>query len=124
WSEMPPSGSALHVEDFRSADGSDRHPDRCAPYKELANSRAAESSEMIRTRVIAARNVQFRRFYDEKIYTNAQMGPRHIRSHCVLTTECEKIMENAVTRLGFSDRGYDRILKINRISAGPGKHEK
>jgi magnesium chelatase family protein len=87
------------------------------PYKELSNTRAAESSEMIRTRVIAARSVQFRRFYDEKIYTNAQMGPRHIRKFCVLTAECEKIMENAVTKLGFSARGYDRILKVSRTIA-------
>ena len=84
------------------------------PYKELSNARAAESSETIRIRVVAARNVQLRRFFDEKIYTNAQMGPRHLRKHCVLTTECEKIMENAVTKLGFSARGYDRILKVAR----------
>ena len=87
------------------------------PYKELANTRAAESSDMIRARVIAARGVQLRRFYDEKIYTNAQMGPRHIRKHCVLTAECERIMENAVTKLGFSARGYDRILKVSRTIA-------
>jgi magnesium chelatase family protein len=87
------------------------------PYKELSNTRAAESSEAIRTRVIASRSVQFRRFYDERIYTNAQMGPRHIRKHCVLTAECEKIMENAVTKLGFSARGYDRILKVSRTIA-------
>src|SRR5213593_1178640 len=86
------------------------------PYKELSNTRAAESSEAIRTRVIAARSVQFRRFFDEKIYTNAQMGPRQMRKYCVLTAECEKIMENAVTKLGFSARGYDRILKKNRIT--------
>jgi magnesium chelatase family protein len=72
---------------------------------------------MIRTRVIAARSVQFRRFYDEKIYTNAQMGLRPIHKSCVLTAECEKIMENAVTKLGFSARGYDRILKVSRTIA-------
>jgi magnesium chelatase family protein len=87
------------------------------PYKELANTRAAESSEAIRTRVIAARSVQLRRFFDEHIYTNAQMGPRQIRKHCVLTADCEKIMGNAVTKLGFSARGYDRILKVARTIA-------
>jgi magnesium chelatase family protein len=87
------------------------------PYKELSNARAAESSETIRMRVVAARNVQLRRFFDEKIYTNAQMGPRHLRKYCVLTPECEKIMENAVTKLGFSARGYDRILKVARTIA-------
>jgi magnesium chelatase family protein len=87
------------------------------PYKELSNTRMSESSEVIRTRVIAARNVQLRRFYDEKVYTNAQMGPRHLRRYCVLTPDCEKVMENAVTKLGFSARGYDRILKVARTLA-------
>jgi magnesium chelatase family protein len=87
------------------------------PYKELSNARSAESSETIRHRVVTARNVQLRRFFDEHIYTNAQMGPRHLRKYCVLTPDCEKIMENAVTKLGFSARGYDRILKVARTIA-------
>ena len=87
------------------------------PYKDLAGPRQSESSETIRHRVIAARNTQLRRFFDEHIYSNAQMGPRHIRKYCVLTPECEKIMENAVTKLGFSARGYDRILKVSRTIA-------
>ena len=87
------------------------------PYKELADTRAAESSEIDPHRVVVARNIQLRRFFDEHIYTNAQMGPRHIRKFCVLTTECESIMENAVTKLGFSARGYDRILKVARTIA-------
>jgi magnesium chelatase family protein len=87
------------------------------PYKELATSRRAESSETIRTRVMAARSVQLRRFYEDHIYANAQMGPRHLRKYCVLTSECEQIMENAVTKLGFSARGYDRILKVARTIA-------
>src|SRR5213083_3072898 len=87
------------------------------PYKELSNARMPESSEVIRMRVVAARNVQLRRFFDEHIYTNAQMSPRHLRKYCVLTADCEKIMENAVTKLGFSARGYDRILKVSRTIA-------
>jgi magnesium chelatase family protein len=87
------------------------------PYKELSTVRGAESSESIRSRVVAARSIQLRRFYDEHIYTNAQMGPRQLRKYCVLTPECEKIMENAVTKLGFSARGYDRILKVARTVA-------
>jgi magnesium chelatase family protein len=87
------------------------------PYKDLAGARGAESSETIRHRVVAARSAQLRRFFDEHIYSNAQMGPRHIRKYCVLTPDCEKIMENAVTKLGFSARGYDRILKVARTIA-------
>jgi magnesium chelatase family protein len=87
------------------------------PYKDLVGGRSAESSDTIRHRVVAARNTQLRRFFDEHVYTNAQMGPRHIRKYCVLTPECEKIMESAVTKLGFSARGYDRILKVARTIA-------
>ena len=87
------------------------------PYKDLAGSRAAESSETIRQRVIMARNTQLRRFFDERIYSNAQMGPRHIRKYCVISPECERIMENAVTKLGFSARAYDRILRVARTIA-------
>ena len=64
-----------------------------------------------------ARNTQLRRFFAERIYSNAQMGPRHIRKFCVVSPECERIMENAVTKLGFSARGYDRILKVARTIA-------
>jgi magnesium chelatase family protein len=87
------------------------------PYKDLAGGRSAESSEIIRNRVVAARNTQIRRFFDEHVYSNAQMGPRLIRKYCVLSQECEKIMENAVTKLGFSARGFDRILKVSRTIA-------
>jgi len=87
------------------------------PYKELATTRGAESSETIRARIVAARTIQLRRFEGDHIYTNAQMGPRHIRKFCELTPDCEKIMENAVTKLGFSARGYDRILKVARTVA-------
>lgn len=87
------------------------------PYKDLAGGRSAESSETIRHRVVAARNSQLRRFFDEHIYSNAQMGPRQIRKYRVLSTACEQIMENAVSKLGFSARGYDRILKVARTVA-------
>src|SRR5439155_27215700 len=87
------------------------------PYKDLPGPRQSEYSEAIRHRVIAARNTQLRRFFDEHIYSNAQMGPRLIRTYCALRPDCERIMENAVTNLGFSARGYDRILKVARTIA-------
>jgi len=87
------------------------------PYKDLTGGRMTESSETIRYRVVAARNVQLRRFFDEHIYSNAQMGPRLIRKYCALSAECEGIMENAVTKLGFSARAYDRILRVARTIA-------
>ena len=90
------------------------------PYKDLTGGRTAESSETIRHRVIAARNIQLRRFFDEHVYSNAQMGPRLLRKYFVLTPDCERIMENAINKLGFSARGYDRILKRNRTTRRAG----
>jgi magnesium chelatase family protein len=49
-----------------------------------------ESSAKIRERVMRARAVQLARFSTaprEKLYCNAQMGPRHIRAFCELSAD-------------------------------------
>src|SRR5215475_7776381 len=53
-------------------------------FKELASETLAESSALIRERVVAARRVQQERFTGEKIFSNAQMAPRLIRKHCAI----------------------------------------
>jgi magnesium chelatase family protein len=45
------------------------------------------------------------------------MGPRDIKRHCGIPDEAEKLLETAVTRLGFSARAYDRVLKVARTIA-------
>ncbi len=70
----------------------------------------AESSETIRNRVSAARKSQLRRIKGRKIYGNARMGPRDVRRFCAIREEAEKLLETAVTKLGFSARAYDRVL--------------
>ena len=87
-------------------------------FKELSNeSAAAESSEEIRARVIAARERQLARLAGEGIFANAQMTPRHLRRFCKLDAEGERMLEAAMTRLGLSARAYDRILKVSRTIA-------
>jgi magnesium chelatase subunit ChlI-like protein len=72
----------------------------------------------VRQRVIAARNRQLERLQSEKkTYANAQMMPKMIRQHCAITAEGEKLLENAITRLGLSARAHDRILKVARTIA-------
>jgi predicted ATPase with chaperone activity len=39
------------------------------------------------------------------------MMPKMIR-HCAVSTEGEKLLGNAITRLGFSARAHERILKV------------
>lgn len=77
-----------------------------------------KDSAAVRARVMAARNRQMERFKGEKkTYCNAQMAPKLIRKHCAINAEAEKLLENAVTRLGLSARAHDRILKVARTIA-------
>jgi hypothetical protein len=46
------------------------------------------------------------------------------RLHQYQRPDCERIMEDAVTKLGFSARAYDRILKRLSSTALTPKHEK
>ena len=48
----------------------------------------------------------------KKMYSDAQMMPKSIRRHCAISAEGEKLLENAVARLGLSARAHDRILKV------------
>ena len=88
-------------------------------FRELAgkDSLETDSSAVIRKRVIEARQRQLRRFKGEKIFANAAMTPRMIRAHCHIDSESERMLENAMTRLGLSARAYDRILKVSRTIA-------
>ena len=45
------------------------------------------------------------------------MVPKMIRKHCGINAEGEKLLENAMTRLGLSARAHDRILKVARTIA-------
>ncbi|MDD3716985.1 MAG: YifB family Mg chelatase-like AAA ATPase [Candidatus Marinimicrobia bacterium] len=87
-------------------------------YEELSGREDSESSESIRKRVEAARNIQTRRFSSNpRIHCNAHMGPREIKRHCTLNEECRQLLKIALTRLGLSARAYTRILKVARTIA-------
>jgi magnesium chelatase family protein len=86
-------------------------------YKELRAASAPEGSKEIRERVTHARERQLQRFAGERIYCNAQMAPRQIRKHCELSSDCERLLERAMTQQGLTARAHDRILKVARTIA-------
>ncbi len=86
-------------------------------YKELAEDERSEESAVIRERILTARQRQSRRLEPFGQYCNTQMTPRTLRRFCRLDAECEKQMENAITKLGLSARAYDRILRVSRTIA-------
>jgi len=88
-------------------------------YKELRGGAAAEGSSQIRGRVMAARERQHQRFSKakEKIYSNAQMTTRQVRTHCELGADAERLLERAMQQQGLTARAHDRILKVARTIA-------
>lgn len=86
-------------------------------YKELSAARAGEASEDIRKRVNAARDIQKERFSGKGIHNNAQMSSRHIKKHCIVKEDADRLLESAIDRLGLSARAYTRILKVARTIA-------
>ena len=87
-------------------------------YKELASETPAEKSEIIRERVIKAREIQLLRFKELKhIFNNADMGSKEVRKYCKLDSAGEELLKMAMTKLGLSARAYDRILKVSRTIA-------
>ena len=86
-------------------------------YREITERRAAESSEAVRARVTAAREIQRERFKAEGIRTNAEMNGERIRRYCNPTGESEKLLRDAFKRLQLSARAYQRVLKVARTIA-------
>jgi magnesium chelatase family protein len=86
-------------------------------YKELSQQTTSEDSSAIRTRVNRTRDVQLQRFAGRALFCNAQMSSRDIRKFCQLEATGEKLLEQAMSRLGLSARAYTRILKVARTIA-------
>jgi len=89
-------------------------------YEKLSGDRVGETSEAIRTRVQAARDIQQKRFSNNgssDIICNADMRVGEIRQFCKLQDEGQSLMRAAMTQLNLSARAYHRILKLARTIA-------
>jgi magnesium chelatase family protein len=106
-------------------------------YKELRGGAAAEGSEQIRERVLAARERQHARFgagaertgrngagsakaASRQVFANSQMNTQQIRTYCELSSDAERLLERAMQQQGLSARAHDRILKVARTIADLG----
>jgi magnesium chelatase family protein len=87
-------------------------------FREIAGERTGETSAEIRTRVVAARQRQQKRFaHKPKITCNARMGTKEIKEFCALDEATKELLKNAMTEYNLSARAYDRILKVARTIA-------
>ena len=87
-------------------------------YGEMCGTPRAESSSAVRARVLAAREIQRKRFRRPgEARCNAQMTASLLARHCILGKEARALMKDALISLGLSARAHDRILKVARTIA-------
>ncbi len=87
-------------------------------FKDLSSRVPAELSSSVRQRVGECRERQRSRFGNASATrVNSEMTPEEVRLSCEMDSESSDLMEHAMSRLGLSARGYDRILKVARTVA-------
>ena len=86
-------------------------------YEHLSSGAKEESSEAIRERVQAAREIQQKRFAGTDITCNAMITPDILHDVCPMTDEASVMLKNVFEKMGLSARAYDRILKVARTVA-------
>ena len=88
------------------------------PFEKISDKSQAESSAVIRERVIKARKIQEQRFANHTgIHCNAQMESRLLHLYAEPDAQGLNLLRNAMNRLNLSARAYDRILKVARTIA-------
>ena len=87
------------------------------PVSDLGHDQSAEVSASIQKRVADARHIQANRYKTDRLFANAQLKPRHMKTYCRIDQTGKALLDQAVTRLGFSARAYGRILRVARTIA-------
>ena len=83
------------------------------PREDLQKPSNSESSEQVRARVVAAREIQLKR--QDK--ANRFLGNKEIEQYCQLSTQDEKLLAQVMDKFKLSARAYHRILKVARTIA-------
>jgi len=86
-------------------------------HSDLSDTRPAEASELIRSRVERARKTQQERFATFNVYCNARMGPKQLQAFCRTDAAGKELLRQVTDRLGLSARTYTRLLKVSRTIA-------
>ncbi len=86
-------------------------------YRDLRSPADGEPSEVIRERVIRARDMQRERFAGTKTFCNARMSARLIKKHCRIDGAAETTLSSAMQSFALSARAYSKILKLARTIA-------
>ncbi len=86
-------------------------------FSQLTAVSPGESSSIIRKRVMAARDIQTKRFAGTAIHTNSMMNSRMVEKYCSVDKDSQYLLKTAIENMGLSARAYHRILKVARTIA-------
>jgi len=86
-------------------------------YSDLNSIEKSDSSETIRKRVNAAREIQNERYKSQNIFSNSELTPKLLEKFCKLDSLSQQLLENVFNKLKLSARAYSRILKVSRTIA-------
>jgi magnesium chelatase family protein len=86
-------------------------------YEKLTGTTTPETSASIRERVTTARELQLARFSGTQRTSNAEMGPKEVRSYCPVEPAAQTLLKAAVQQLHLSARAFHRTLKLARTIA-------
>lgn len=87
------------------------------PAERLSSNLPEESSDSIRSRVEAAREIQRKRYEGDNILINAQLNARSLAKACQTTKEAHELLMLSCEKLNLSNRAYTRVLKVARTIA-------
>jgi len=86
-------------------------------FSEMHESERAEPSTAIRSRVVAARELQRDRYRELGIESNAELSPGRIRQYCALDESTSGLLRDACQTRQLSARAFDRIARVARTIA-------
>jgi len=86
-------------------------------YEKLTDNTLGESSEKVRARIEAARQIQQKRFKGTKLTCNAEMTPVEVKEFCQVEPAAQSLLRTAMKQLLLTARAFHRILKLARTIA-------
>lgn len=86
-------------------------------YEKLASSENAESSAIIRKRVIQARERQKKRYSAHTQLTNAELSSAQVKKVCKISGSAQDLLRLASQKLHISARSYFKVIKVAQTIA-------
>jgi len=86
-------------------------------FTKLRSKSSQLDSATMKADVVKTRDVQTKRFGDDKVMTNARMSHKQVERFCKLDSASEQMLKQAMTEFGLSARAHDKICKVARTIA-------